>query len=162
MAACCFYLEIYIIVALSGNVTLGKSQPHNEVEALPAKCGRFHNRERPRNLREVTHLAGNWDSNPEHALLTTVLLSSRFVSLLKYYLSLHCKLLGRDCVVNVLSASGELSLVLFFFFGRRCSVNHCFTDLDENQCSVSFRIYLEDCKVQGKRNLFDRSAPQRY
>lgn len=80
---------------------------------MPAKCRRFHGPLKPSNLHEVTPLEQNWGLNPEFALLNSVLLLSCFVSLLKYYLNLHNKLLGRDCVFYFFRAPGDLNPVTF-------------------------------------------------
>lgn len=89
---------------------------------MPTKYSRFFSSERLSNLHYVTQLVWNWDLNPEPTLLTTILLSG-FISLLKY-LDLHCKFLGKDCVLNLFVVPGELSKSC-----RRQSVSRCFTDL---------------------------------
>ena len=76
--------------------------------------------------------------NPEFTLLTTVPLSSHFVSFLKYHLGLHCKLLVRGYVLNLSRAPGELSPVTFLQGMLSKSLFYRFGEKKSARCLVEF------------------------
>ena len=118
----------------------------HEVNTVRPKGSRFHNSERPNNLSEVTQLAWNWSLSPELAPLTTVPLTSHFVSFLKYHRGLCSKLLGRGCVVNPSSALRELSPVTFLSEMLSKSLFYRLGEEKSARCLVEFIWGPVGCK----------------